>query len=89
LPKEYLEVHSGGFTGIIRDFRELEIYSTGKPRRRKSFAQDKGQARMVQEFIQSLSNGGPPLISPAEIFAVTRATLAVHDSLTTRQVISL
>jgi predicted dehydrogenase/threonine dehydrogenase-like Zn-dependent dehydrogenase len=89
LPKEYLEVHSGGFTGVIRDFRELEIYSTGKPRRRKSFAQDKGQARMVQEFIQSLSKGGPPLISPAEIFAVTRATLAVHNSLTTRQVISL
>jgi predicted dehydrogenase len=89
LPKEYIEVYNGGLTGTIRDFKELEIHSTGKPRRRKSFVQDKGQAKMIQEFIQSLDGSGRPLISPAEIFAVTRATFAVQESLRTRQAVSL
>ena len=76
-------------TGIIRDFKELEIHSTGKPHRKKSLVQDKGQARMVREFIERIDQGGLPLISPAEIFAVTRATFAVQESLRTRQAVSL
>jgi predicted dehydrogenase/threonine dehydrogenase-like Zn-dependent dehydrogenase len=89
VPKEYLEVYSSGLVGIIRDFKELEIYSTGKPRRRKSYAQNKGQAEMVKAFLAGIRDGGSPIISPAEIFAVTRATFAVQESLTNRQPISL
>jgi predicted dehydrogenase/threonine dehydrogenase-like Zn-dependent dehydrogenase len=89
LPKEYIEAYNTGLTGIIRDFKELEIHSTGKPRRKKSLVQDKGQARMVREFIERIDQGGLPLISPAEIFAVTRATFAVQESLRTRQAVSL
>lgn len=89
LPKEYVEVYSGGLTGIIRDFKELEIHSTGKPHCRKSFSQDKGQAGMVRAFIERVKLGGPPVISPEEIFAVIRATFAVLESLRTRQAISV
>jgi predicted dehydrogenase/threonine dehydrogenase-like Zn-dependent dehydrogenase len=89
LPKEYVEVYSAGLTAILRDFKELEVYSTGKPRRTKSFVQDKGQANMVKAFVRSIKEGGAPLIAPEEIFAVTRATFAVVESLKTRQVISL
>jgi predicted dehydrogenase/threonine dehydrogenase-like Zn-dependent dehydrogenase len=89
VPKEYLEVYSSGLVGIIRDFKELEIYSTGKPRRRKSFVQDKGQAEMVRAFLARIRDGGSPIISPVEIFAVTRATFAVQESLKDRQPISL
>jgi predicted dehydrogenase/threonine dehydrogenase-like Zn-dependent dehydrogenase len=89
LPKEYIEVYNTGLTGIIRDFKELEIHSSGKRRRQRSFVQDKGQARMVQEFIRNIDGGGLPLISAAEIFAVTRATFAVQESLRTRQAVSL
>ena len=88
MPKEYIEVYSTGLTGIIRDFKVLEIHSAGKPRRKKSFVQDKGQACMVKEFIHSIKDGGPPLIASEEIFAVTRATFAVVESLKTRQVVS-
>jgi predicted dehydrogenase len=81
LPKEYIEVYSGGVTGIIRDFREIEIHSTGRPRRKKSYLQDKGQARMVATFIDRLKQGGPPLIAPEEIFATTAATFTAMESL--------
>jgi polar amino acid transport system substrate-binding protein len=89
IPKEYVEVYSAGLIGIIRDFKELEIHSTGKPRRKKILAQDKGQAGMVRAFIKSIKDGGSPLIGADEIFAVTRTTLAVLESLRTHQAVSL
>jgi predicted dehydrogenase len=85
LAKEYIEVYAAGRTGIIRDFKELEIYSSGKPYRKKSFSQDKGQAGMVKAFIASVRNGGVPIIPAVESFAATRATFAVLESLRTRQ----
>ena len=88
LPKEYIEVYSSGLTGIIKDFKELQIYSIGKPRRKKTFVQDKGQAGMVRAFIKSIKEGGAPIISADEIFTATRITFAVLDSLGTHQSIS-
>lgn len=89
MPKEYVEVYSGGLTAVSRDFKELEIYATGKPRRRKTLVQDKGQANMIRAFITRIKEGGVPLIPAEEIFAVTRATLAVQESLRTRRVVAL
>lgn len=89
MPKEYVEVYSAGLIGIIRDFKELEIRSTGKPRRKKSLVQDKGQACMVKAFIKSIKEGGSPLIPFDEIFAVTRTTFAVVESLRTHQAVPL
>ena len=89
MPKEYIEVYSAGLIGIIRDFKVLEIHSTGKPRRKKTLVQDKGQACMVKAFIKSIKEGGSPLIPADEIFAVTRTTFAVLESLRTHQAVSL
>ena len=89
MPKEYVEVYSAGLTGIIRDFKELEIHSTGKLCRRKTFVQDKGQACMVKTFIERIKEGGSPLIPADEIFAVTRTTFAVIKSLRTHQAVTL
>jgi len=89
LAKEYIEVYAAGRTGIIRDFKELEIYSSGKPYRKKSLSQDKGQASMVKAFIGSVRNGGAPIVPVAESFASTRTTFAVLESLRTRQPVVL
>jgi predicted dehydrogenase/threonine dehydrogenase-like Zn-dependent dehydrogenase len=89
MPKEYVEVYSTGLVGIIKDFKELEIRSTGRPRRKKSLVQDKGQAHMVKAFIESIKEGGSPLISANGIFAVTRATFAVIESIKTGKAISI
>lgn len=89
MPKEYIEVYSSGMVGIINDFKMMEIYSKGKPRRKKSFVQDKGQKYMVQAFIERIKEGGLPLIPAEEIFSVTKAAFAVLESLCTRQVVAL
>lgn len=89
MPKEYVEVYNAGNIGIIRDFKVLEIYSTGRPRRKKSLVQNKGQADMVKAFIRNIKEGGTPLIPTEELFAVTRATFAILESIKTRQAISL
>ncbi len=89
MPKEYVEVYSSGITGIIRDFKELEIHSTGKPRRKKILIQNKGQADMVRALIKVIKEGGAPLIPAEEIFAVTRTTFAVLESLRTHQAVSI
>jgi len=89
MPKEYIEVYSAGLTGIIKDFKVLEIHSIGKPRHKKILVQDKGQACMVKAFIKSIKEGGSLLIPADEISAVTRTTFAVLESLRTRQAVSL
>jgi predicted dehydrogenase/threonine dehydrogenase-like Zn-dependent dehydrogenase len=89
VPKEYVEVYGGGVTAILKDFRELEIHANGKPRRRKSLVQDKGQAHMVRAFLARLREGGSPLIRPDEIFSVMRATFAVNESIRSRQAITI
>ena len=89
MPKEHVEVYSAGLTGIIRDFKVLEIHSTGKPHRKKTLVQDKGQPCMVRAFINKIKEGGLPLIPADEIFSVTRTTFAVLESLRTHQAVSL
>ncbi len=89
LPKEYIEVYATGRTGIIKDFKELEIHSSGKPHRKRSLSQNKGQANMVRAFIESIRDGGASIIPVAESFAVARATFAVLESLRTRRAMAL
>jgi predicted dehydrogenase/threonine dehydrogenase-like Zn-dependent dehydrogenase len=89
LPKEYVEIYSAGVTGIIKDFRELHIHSSGRPYRKKLITQDKGQAKMVRAFVHRIKNGGRTLMAPEEIFSVTRATFAVVRSLKTHQTVFL
>ncbi|MGI6417593.1 MAG: bi-domain-containing oxidoreductase [Thermoguttaceae bacterium] len=83
--KEYLEVHQSGVTAILHDYRELAIYASGRPERKKLFSQDKGQAAMVKEFIDRVRVGGAPLIPFVDIERVTQLTFATTESLTTRQ----
>jgi predicted dehydrogenase len=89
LSKEYVEIYRAGITGIIKDFRELHIYSSGRPYHKKLITQDKGQARMVKTFVHRIKNGGQPLIPPEEIFSVMRSVFAVIQSLKTRQTVFL
>ena len=89
VPKEYVEVYQSGLTGIIRDFKELEICGEGKLLRKKLLRQNKGQACMVKTFVDRVKNGGSSLIRDDEIFAVTRATFSVMESLQNRQAVSI
>ncbi|BBE20570.1 zinc-binding dehydrogenase [Aquipluma nitroreducens] len=80
LPKEYIEVFNAGSAGILNNFKELQVFGK-KKFKTKLFNQDKGQAKMVNDFIYSIINGDPSPISFEEIIAVTKASFAVLESL--------
>lgn len=82
LPKEYIEVFNAGSAGILDNFKELQVFGK-KKLKKKLFNQDKGQAKMVNDFIYSILNGDPSPISFEEISAVTKACFAVLESLKT------
>ncbi|CAI8789487.1 bi-domain-containing oxidoreductase [Methylocaldum szegediense] len=89
LAKEYLEVYRAGITGILRDFRELEIHGCGRPKRERLFNQDKGQKEMVRQFVSATQGRGGRVIPFADILASTDTTFAVKESLRTRSAVQI
>jgi predicted dehydrogenase/threonine dehydrogenase-like Zn-dependent dehydrogenase len=89
VPKEYIEIYQSGLTGIIRDFKQLDVFGSSKQERKKLLNQNKGQADMVKAFLNRIKDGGDSLIRPGEIFAVTRATFGIIESLHSRQAVSI
>jgi len=88
--KEYIEVHRNGMTGILRDFKELEVYGGGAATfRKRLFAQDKGQKEMVRAFVGAVKEGRPAPIPFEEIHAVTMATFKILESLRKRMVVEI
>jgi polar amino acid transport system substrate-binding protein len=85
LPKEYIEIHQNGVSGVLTDLKELRIHGQGKPVKKKLFSQDKGQKEMVRAFIDTIKSGGPPLIPFEQIVRVSQVTFAALDSIRTRQ----
>lgn len=81
LAKERIEIYRAGVTGVIMDFRELEVYGRGRPFRKKLVSQDKGQKTMIEAFIRAIKQGGPSPIAFDQIRAVTLATMGALDSL--------
>jgi predicted dehydrogenase len=80
LPKEYIEVFHSGSAGILINFKELNLFGKRKSKK-KLFNQDKGQSKMVKEFIDSILKGASSPIPFNEITAVTKASFAVLESL--------
>ncbi len=80
LSKEYFEAHHAGRSAVLKDFRELEIYGR-RPEKDKSWSQNKGQAKMVADFIDSVCNGGEALIRFEELKFATLASFAAVKSL--------
>lgn len=87
LPKENIEVFYANKVMIADDFKELKIY--GKDVKvDKLGKQDKGHAQEIKEFIEAVEKGNPTPISFEEIYASTKATLDVIDSIKTREAIT-
>lgn len=80
LAKEYIEVHAGGFTAVLDDFRQAVLYSGTRRRKLGSGAQDKGQKQELEAFCSAVKAGTPMPIPPASLIATTRATFAVLRS---------
>jgi predicted dehydrogenase/threonine dehydrogenase-like Zn-dependent dehydrogenase len=82
LGKERMEVHGGGRSAVLDDFRRLELVKEGRRRVKSSWLrQDKGHRGECEAFVRAVQNGGPSPISFKEIVATTRATFAAVESL--------
>lgn len=84
LPKEHLEVFSRGQALVMEDFRKLSVYGGSGVQKQKWSAQDKGFRAELDAFAQAVKTG-VPAISLQSLFNTTEATLAIHESLKTRE----
>ena len=81
MTKEYVEVFSAGQSAILNDFKELKIYSKGKPKKIKIFNQNKGQKEMVDAFVNGILKDGQAPIKFEEIIAVTKTCFKILESI--------
>lgn len=80
LPKERVEVFSGGVTAILDDYRSLEILGDGKRRFRKAKRQEKGHREEMREFID-VASGASTIETPEDAFWSSALALQVPVAL--------
>lgn len=82
--KERYEVHAGGVSAVLEDFRRLTVWSGGgKTERRAWLKADKGHRAQWDAFWAAARAGGPAPVPLAEVLASTKAALAARESLRT------
>lgn len=79
-PKESLDIYVGGRILKLNNFRFLTGYGWPNFKKLHLWSQNKGQAECAKAFIDSLSDGGPPIMID-EIFEVARVTIEIAESL--------
>jgi polar amino acid transport system substrate-binding protein len=80
VPKEQIEVFSGGIIAQIDDFRSLKIFGN-KSKTIKYKGQDKGHAKGVQTFLKTIKEGLPCSIPFEESYLSMLATFKINQSL--------
>ena len=88
VPKEYFEVFCEGGVGIINDFCALELTRNGKTAKTKG-RRDKGHQREVELTLEAMRSKGPSPIPFEQLVEITKASFAVHESISTGQPVLL
>ena len=88
VPKENIEIFSGGIIAQIEDFKTLRMFGE-KQRIVKYKSQDKGHAAGIREFLKSIQEGSPCPVPLSETMNSMLATCAVNDSITSNRKIFL
>jgi polar amino acid transport system substrate-binding protein len=89
VPKEEVEIYSGGCTGIIHDFKSASVHVRGKKTEKKLISQDKGQKEEVKAFVDAVVQGGRAPIPFAEICSTSKVTFSILESLRSDQSVRL
>ena len=81
-PKETFDAAGGGRSARLDNFRKTTIWTgRGHATTRARGSQDKGQRAELAQFVQASLVGAPMPIPLESLVAVTRATIAVRESL--------
>lgn len=90
VPKEHIEVFSGGQVAVLDDFRSLKLIRDGKTHKtRNRWRQDKGHYGEWRAFSEAILESGIPPIPYQHLFGVTRATFAALESLRNDMVVKI
>jgi polar amino acid transport system substrate-binding protein len=89
LAKERIEIFSHGASAVIKDFKELKIYSKGKKKKKKLISQDKGQREELKRFITAILSGTNEPISFEEIYNTSLVTFKIIESIRTGNCIKI
>ena len=89
VPKEYIEIYTSGTTAHLHDFRDLSIFTSGKPTRNKLITQDKGQKTEIRLFIEAVRNGSSSPTPFEQIHNASLVTFKVLESLKSDTVVFL
>ena len=82
IAKEYCEVFCEGTVGVMNNFTSLELIMGGKKKIHKLDGK-KGHKEEVESFINSMKEGKPIPIPYQQLRAVSLASFAANESLTT------
>ncbi len=83
LPKERLEVHSGGQSAILEDYRDLQLWSGGVKRVTRSILrQDKGHQAAWQAFVEAIKTGAAPSIPYDQLYSSSLASIKAASQIT-------
>jgi predicted dehydrogenase/threonine dehydrogenase-like Zn-dependent dehydrogenase len=83
--KEYFECFAGQASGLLQDYRSAEFYQGSAHTNCARHPQDKGQAALLEAFIESVRSGGPSPMRPEDILESSVLTLAAQESLLSHQ----
>ncbi len=83
LPKEYVEVSSGGVTLKLYDFKKTEFTRNGKTRKFTTKRQEKGFQSEFQSFFNAIRKNQPTPIPFSSLYLTTLTTFRIVESLQT------
>lgn len=89
LPKERIEVFSGGTAAVLDDFVSLVLHTKRGERTERLRQQDKGQRAMITAFIAATQGRGEFPLSADAVLTSTLLTLAAQESLITGKPVDL
>jgi len=81
LPKELYEIHGGGRSAILDDFRRLDMYEGSNQSSSKSRTQDKGHKNELDHFFQCIQDGTLPDLSFESCVHTTEVTFEICEKL--------
>ena len=80
-PKETFDAAGGGRNARLDNFRKATVWAGRGHSINRARGQDKGQHTELARFVEANVTGAAMPISLEDLMAVTRATIAVHESL--------
>ncbi|MHC5031940.1 MAG: bi-domain-containing oxidoreductase [Planctomycetota bacterium] len=89
LPKEWLEIFSGGRVVQVDDFASATLFAHGRRTRLRLAGKGRGHAEELSAFLGAVRGGTPVPSSEEEAFHVTEACFGVLESLRSGEAVTL